>query len=279
VSLRTLAVARDLLREARARRWVLALFAGVTLVLVVIAFGLELEVVDGALAAVRLFGDRQGGAIRPADVALRPLFQATAGIVFYGGLVFGILACADFAPSLLAPGRIEHLLALPVRRAELLLGTFGGVLALVLAGALFGGGGLTLIVWVKAGVFNAGPIFAAALAAVTFSAFYAAMLAAAVAVRSAALSASVAGFVYAVGLLAGKRSAIGALFAPGVRRSVFLALSAPFPRLIPIGDAAVALAGGDPLRPAALAAQLAGTLLFAAGLLAVAVALFERKDY
>ena len=95
------------------------------------ALGLRLEVVDGALAASRLFGGAVGGGIQAVDVALRPLFTGVAYVVFYAGLAFGVLACADFAPTLLAPGRIEHLLSLPVRRAELVVGTFLGVLALV----------------------------------------------------------------------------------------------------------------------------------------------------
>jgi Cu-processing system permease protein len=279
VTVRTLTVARDLLREARARRWVLALFAGITLLLGALGFGLELEVVDGALAAQRLFGDVMDRSIRPADVALRPLFQAAAWIVFYGGLLLGIVVCADFGPSLLAPGRIESLLALPVRRAELLAGTFAGVLALVLAGALYGGAGLALMIWVKAGVFNAGPIVAAALAAVAFSALYAAMLLSAVAVRSAALSTAAATAVYVIGVVAGKRAVLGQLFSPGLRRSIFLAVTAPFPRLTGLADAALAVADGEPLPWARLAGLLLGTALFSAGLLAVAIALFERKDY
>jgi Cu-processing system permease protein len=279
VTARTLTVARDLLREARARRWVLALFAGVTLSLAAIGFGLELEVVDGALAAARLFGGTMDRSIRAADVALRPLFEAASWIVFYGGLLLGVVVCADFGPSLLEPGRIEALLALPVRRAELLAGTFLGVLGLVFLGSLYGGAGLALLIWVKAGVFNAGPIVAAALAAIAFSSLYAAMLLAAVAVRSAALSAMAGMAVYFLGLLAGKRATLGPLFAPGVGRSGFLALTAPFPRLTALADAAQATASGQPLALAATAGLVAGTLLFSAGLLAVAVALFERKDY
>lgn len=276
---RALTVARDLLREARARRWVLALFAGATLLLVGLGFGLELEVVDGALAAQRLFGDVLERSIRPADVALRPLFEAAASVVFYGGLFLGVVACADFGPSLLAPGRIEQLLALPVRRADLLVGTFLGVLALVLAGSLYGGAGITLMIWAKAGVLNPAPLFAAALAAVTFSSFYAAMLLAAIWVRSAALSAAAGTLVYVLSIVASKRAFLAALFPPGVRRSVFLAVTGPFPRLTGIGDAALGAAAGQPLAWGRLAGMLAGTLLFAAGLLALAVARFERKDY
>jgi Cu-processing system permease protein len=276
---RTATVARDLLREARARRWVLALFGATTLLLLVALLGLRLEVVDGALAATRLFGGLLGGSIQAADVALRPLFQGVAYVVFYGGIAFGTLACADFAPALLAPGRIEHLLSLPVRRSELVIGTFLGVEALVLSGALYGGLGLTLIVWAKTGVLNWAPVAAAALAAVGFSAVYAVMMAAAVAVRSAALSAAAGGLMFLLGVLAGFRRSLSPVFSPGVWRGVFLALTAPVPRLTELADAAARLAEARALPAAALSAQLAGTALFAAALLSVAIALLERKDF
>lgn len=279
MSARTLTVARDLLREARARRWVLALFAGATLVLAAFGFGLELEVVDGALAAQRLFGGVLDRSIRPADVALRPLFEGASWVVFYGGLTMGIVACADFGPSLLAPGRIEQLLALPVRRVELMVGTFLGVLALVLLGALYGGAGIVLMIWAKAGVLNLAPLFAAALAAVAFSALYAPMLLAAVAVRSASLSAAAGAATFVAGVIAGKRLFLGQLFGPGAPRAVFRVATGPFPRLTALADAAVALAGGQPVAWGRLAPALLGTILFAAGLLALAVALFERRDY
>jgi Cu-processing system permease protein len=273
------AVARDLLREARARKWVLALFAATTLVLLVILVGLRLEVVDGALAATRLFGGFLGGTIQAADVALRPLFKGVAYVVFYGGVLFGVLACADFAPALLAPGRIEHLLALPVRRGELLLGTFLGVEALVLAGSTYGGLGLTLIVWAKTGVFGWAPLLAALLAAAAFSAIYAAMIASAIAVRSAALSAAAGGALYLLGILASFRRALGPLFSPGASRTIFLGLTAPLPRLASLAEHAVRLADGKPLDLAACGLQLAGTALFAAALLAVGIGLLERKDF
>ena len=53
----------------------LALAAGTTLLIVLAALGLELEVVDGALAASRFFGSPFRHDIRPADIALRPLFE------------------------------------------------------------------------------------------------------------------------------------------------------------------------------------------------------------
>ncbi|MGZ6069796.1 MAG: hypothetical protein ACXWK8_01190, partial [Myxococcaceae bacterium] len=133
----SVAVALDLLREAAARRWFLALGIALTGLLLLLLTSLRLDVVDGALAATRLFGKPVDHSIQAADVALRPVFLVASQLVFWGGLAFGVLSCADFAPALLSPGRIEHLLALPVRRWELLAGTFLGVLVLALGGALY----------------------------------------------------------------------------------------------------------------------------------------------
>jgi Cu-processing system permease protein len=278
---RALAVARDLLREARARRWVLAALLGVTGLLLLLAFGLELEVVDGALAMSRFFqlGPKHAYQIRAVDVALRPLFEAVSYLVFYGGSLFGVVACADFAPALLAPGRIEHLLALPVRRLDLALGTFLGVLALVLLLALYGAVGFTLVLWWKSGFLDLAPVAAATFAAVGFTAIYAVMLLAAMVARSAALSAGAGVLVLVLGIVAGERASLAPLFSPGLSRGLFLAVTAPLPRISELARHGARFAYAQPLDPAQVAVQVAGTLLFAAAALALASALFERKDF
>src|SRR5439155_19854827 len=110
----------------------------------------------------RLFGKDVPSPIMSVDVFLRPIYEGTAYLIFYGGTVFGILACSDFAPSLLSPGRIEHLLSLPVRRWELLLGTFLGVMVISLLGALYGATGLVIILGIKSGYWTIRPLAAAA---------------------------------------------------------------------------------------------------------------------
>jgi Cu-processing system permease protein len=271
-------IALDVLREARSRRWVLALAAGTTGLIALAALGLELEVVDGALAASRFFGGRVGHEIRAADVALRPLFAGISYAVFYGGILVGVLAAADFAPALLAPGRIEHLLSLPVRRAEIVLGVFLGVETLVMGGALYGGLGLSLVIWAKTGVLGWGPVASAALAAAGFASVYAAMVLAAVAVRSAALSALAGGVVFVAGIVAGQRLELAPLFSAGPGRATFLAATAALPHLSSL--AKLADVTGAAAVPAAGAVALVGsTLAFALALLAVAIAVFERKDF
>ena len=277
--MRTVAyVALDILREASARRWFLAFAGALTLIHLGLCLGLRLDVVDGALAATRLFGNALGHDIRAADVVLRNVFEAATYTAFYAGLGFGVLACSDFGPELLAPGRIEHLLSLPVRRVELLLGTFVGVLLLCLAGTTYGAGGFFLILCAKSGVWTLRPFLAVYLASVAFFALYACMLSAAVFVRSASLSAAAGGVVFFAGILAAKRDSIAAVIEAGLGRQVFLALSAPLPRVAELGQAAAAIAVGEPA-PDALGRWLLGTLTFGLASLALGAWRLEGKDF
>ncbi len=273
------AIARDLLREAASRKWFLGLGLTITALLAIIGFSLEMEVVDGALAGTRLFGSVLDTSIRSVDVALRPLFGAAAGLVFFGGSIFMILACSDFGPSLLAPGRIEHLLALPVRRWELLVGTWLGVLALALICALYGAGGLALILGLKTGVWTAGPLVAALLSVVNFATVYAFMLVAATFVRSAALCAGAGGLLFSLGVVAGFRQDLMPLFSEGVGRRAFEWFSLLVPRVSSLGRTAVELAASKDVDLLALWSMLGGFGVFSLAALAVAIWRFEEKDF
>jgi Cu-processing system permease protein len=277
--MRALVVAADLLREAAARRWFLALGIAITAILLLLVTSLRLEVVDGALAATRLFGKPLFHSIRPAEVALRPVFQVASHLVFWGGMVFGVLACADFAPALLSPGRIEALLALPVRRSELLVGTFLGVLVLAIGGTVYAAGGLVLVLGSKTGAWTAWPVVSAGLAALSFSAVYAVMLATAMWIRSAALSAATGAGLILLGLLASYRRPLMDVMGHGLGRTLFAVVTSLVPPLARVAEAAGSLAAHEALPAGSLLRLLAGTVAFTLAILALAAYRFERRDF
>lgn len=274
-----LGVAGYVLREAASRKFIFAFVAGITAVLLTLVFSLKMEVVDGALAATRLFGELLNNDIRATDVALRPLFKAVAYIVFYAGIAFGILSCSDFAPSLLTPGRVEHLLSLPLRRWQLLAGTYLGVMTLAVGGALYGAGGLSLILGFKTGLWTVGPLVSALIACCGFAAVYAVMLALATVVRSPALCAAAGALVLVGGIIAGHRTSLAPLIEAGVSRRAFEAVTLIMPRLSPLATAGAELAAGLPVGLRSLAALLLGVVVFGLAVLAVGFWWFEERDY
>ena len=159
-------MALDLLEAAR-RKWFLALFA-ITLVLLVLGVSLQLEVVDGAIAGSKLFGSLLFDDIVSAGQVMAGLYKVIAYLSFYGGALFLAISCSDFAPELLAPGRIEHLLSPPISRWQLLFGTFLGVGTLAAMGVLYGAGGLTVVLGVKTGVWKSKLLLGSAVGWVGF---------------------------------------------------------------------------------------------------------------
>jgi ABC-type transport system involved in multi-copper enzyme maturation permease subunit len=272
-------VALDLLLEAFRRRWFLALFGAITLVLVVLGASLQLEVVDGLIAGSKLFGAVMSDRMLSVHRVMGAVFTATAYAAFYGGAFFLAIACSDFAPELLAPGRIEHLLSLPLARWQLLFGTYLGVVVLAGLGTLYGAGGLTVLLGVKTGEWSAGLLVGSAVGWVGFCALYAVMLTAALFVRSAALSGALGVVTLILGVVASYRDSIAETLSRGLARSVFSWAMVPIPRLGTLAETAAALAASEPVAWATVSRLLVGTGLFSVALLSVAAWRFERKDF
>jgi len=274
-----LRVAFDLLLEAARRKWFLALFAAITLVLLVLGFSLQLDVVDGAIAGSKLFGAVFSKDIVSAHKVMNALYLGTAYASFYGGAFFLAIACSDFAPELLAPGRIEHLLSLPVARWQLLFGTFVGVVTLAALGTLYGAGGLTVLLGVKTGVWNVKLLLGSAVGWVGFCALYAVMLTSTFFVRSAALSGALGVVTLILGVVASFRESIAVAMNPGLGRTLFSWAMLPIPRLGTLATVSADLAASTPIDTNMVSRLLVGCFIFSGALLSVAAWRFERKDF
>jgi hypothetical protein len=272
-------LARDVVKEAFASRLMLGLFLCIAVGLLLLVFSLDLDVVDGALAGSRLFGRATGSSIVPVDVFLRPAFQALAWVTFYLGLLFGIVATADIAPRTLSPGRVEHLLALPVRRVELVVGVYVGVAAICALTTAIGVGGVSLVLFVKAGFATAAPAAGAAMACVGFAAIYAVMLAVGALSRSAALSAGAGLVTYVLGIVAAHKNGLLMWTTNRVVRTVIEGVLTPVPNLQALADVGAGVAAGEQVALAAVVPVVGGALAFAAFAVVVAAAVVQAKDY
>lgn len=272
-------VALDLLIEAARRKWFLALFGAITLVLLVLGFSLQLDVVDGAIAGSKLFGNLLFDDIVSTGRAMNAVYLGVAYAGFYGGAFFLAVACADFAPELLAPGRIEHLLSLPVSRWQLLFGTFVGVVLLALLGVLYGAGGLTVLLGVKTGAWNWSLVVGGLIGWCGFCALYAVMLSVNFFVRSAALSGALGVVTLIGGVFASFRESIAVTLEPGLGRELFKVVMLPFPRFATLATVSARLAASQPIEVDTLLRLLAGCFIFSAALLSLATWRFERRDF
>lgn len=275
----TVTIAVDLLRQALARKWFLGLGLAMTLGLAVLGLSLRMDVVDGVLAGIRLFGNTMPNVYVSADLAMRPIFQAFTYFIFYGFSGFLVLACSDFAPRLFAPGRIEHLLSLPIRRFEIIVGTYLGVWLLATLCMAYGASGMVVVLGMKTGVWTVRPMVSALLGSFAFATLYAAMLASSVIVRSAAIATATGGVLFVFGIFAGYRDTLLPLWNEGFGKRIFAVLTLVTPRLSSLGEACASLSASRPISYPALFSLIVGFVLFSSGCLAFAIWIFEQKDY
>jgi ABC-type transport system involved in multi-copper enzyme maturation permease subunit len=150
----TLALVRDTFREAFARRIFWGFFGCCSALLLFLMFIMRIDVVQGAIATVTIFGRSTPS----ADV--QNLVQQTqsviAMILYFAGMALSVFASAGLVAAVFEPGRIELLLSKPVSRTHLLLGRYLGNVLVVAANILYLVAGSWIIFGVKTGVWGAG---------------------------------------------------------------------------------------------------------------------------
>jgi ABC-type transport system involved in multi-copper enzyme maturation permease subunit len=148
------ALIRDTFREAFARKIFWGFFGCCTALLLFLVFIMRVDVVQGALATVSIFGNSL------PSTNVQSLVQQTqsviAGVLYYAGMALAVFASAGLVSAVFEPGRIELLLSKPVSRTHLLLGRYAGNVLVVSANILYLVLGSWIIFGVKTGVWGAG---------------------------------------------------------------------------------------------------------------------------
>ena len=142
----------DTWREALARYTLLGFVIVSSLFMLMLTFALNLDIVDGTLAAGSLFGrafDLPGGT--PIETVVTTGESAFAAMLYGLGIFLAVFATGSQVPNLVHRGTVDLYLSRPVSRPALLLGRFVGAVTLVLANLAFLRGGVFLIISLKTG--------------------------------------------------------------------------------------------------------------------------------
>jgi ABC-type transport system involved in multi-copper enzyme maturation permease subunit len=162
----TLALIRDTLREALARKIFWVLFGLSTLNILFFLFLLKIDIVAGATATVSLFGRDNTRSFQDVDRIVHGAYGGIATFLYTFGMFLAVFASSGLVPSVLEPGRIELLLSKPISRAHLLLGRYCGNVLVISLNSIYLVLGVWIILGVKTGIWS--PVFLIAIATTTF---------------------------------------------------------------------------------------------------------------
>ena len=277
------------LRELRAKKIILGLFGVATLVWAVLALALQLDVVEGSLAGIRLFGDEVVGQAEFSEPDADLPFGGTtplqtfvfgaemfaAGAAYWVGILLALFATGGLIASMLDRGQVDLLLTKPLSRAKILTGRLLGVSMVMLALLIYLLGAVWLVISIKTGVWN--PQFLLAIGAVfaMFMVLYSLITLTSVWTESAPLSLILTfGLLFATLILA-IEPLREQITQPG--RGIVVAFYNVLPKFVDVGAYIVPqLVSGQPVESWS---PLVSSLAFGVVAYAGAFWLFRRKDF
>jgi ABC-2 type transport system permease protein len=276
--MKTWALVVDTWREAYARYTLLGFLAVSILFQLTLIFALNLDIVDGTLAAGTLFGravELHGHA--PAiDQVVTTAESVFAGMLYGLGIFLAVFATGSQVPHLVRRGTVDLYLTRPVARGHVLLGRFLGATTLVAANLTFLCGGVFAIISAKTGVWNLRFLEAAGMIFLVFLSFLGFMYLIGVVSGSTPLSIMLPYALYVLSMPLAAHERIEAAMDSRFWASVVRGLYWILPKTSEIGRDMVQTVLG---RGSPTVILLATTAAFGAACLAIAVLLFQRKSF
>ena len=269
------ALIRDTFREAFARKIFWGLFGLSTLMILFFLFLLKIDIVEGGLAAVSLFG-RTASRTTDLDRMVRGVYGGIATFLYTWGMFLAVFASAGLIPSVLEPGRIELLLSKPVSRTHVLLGRYVGNVLVVSCNIIYLVLGVWTILGVKTGIWS--PSFLVAIATTVF--IFAVLLSVVVLIgvlfESAALATMITVGLMIMSPILAQTSTMLRLLSSEWSRQIWRTLYYSLPKVYDLGKMTLdaiqsqTFSGFMPIWTSAL---------FGAIVLAAALVIFARRDF
>jgi ABC-type transport system involved in multi-copper enzyme maturation permease subunit len=271
----TLALVLDTFREALARKIFWGLFGLSTLMVLFFLFLLKIDIVEGALATVTLFG-RSNSHTQNLDDLVIGTYATIATFLYTWGMFLAVFASAGLIPAVLEPGRIELLLSKPVSRTHILLGRYLGNILVVGSNVAY----LVLAIWIILGI-KTGIWRMSFLASIGTTMFIFAVLLAVVVLMGVLFQSTALATMVAVGLMImspilAQTSTVMRLLSSEWSRQVWRALYYAMPKVYDLGRMTLEMIRNgqyDWWMP------VWTSTLFGIAILGAALALFQRKDF
>jgi ABC-type transport system involved in multi-copper enzyme maturation permease subunit len=270
----TSALVRDTFREAFARKIFWGFFGCSTAVILFFLFLMKIDVVEGALATVSLFGKES----RATDVTLivRSVQGALAAFLYGFGLFLAVFASSGLIPTIFEPGRIELLLSKPVGRHHILLGRYLGNVLVIAFNMLYLVVSVWLILGIKTHIWTYQFLYSTGLTIFVFAVLLTIVLLISVLWESAVLATMVTFGVMIIGLIVAQKSLLERLLTSEWSRNVVRGLYYALPKVMDLGNIGRKLTMGTPVDDWM---PLWSTALFGVAMLSISLVVFARKNY
>jgi ABC-type transport system involved in multi-copper enzyme maturation permease subunit len=270
----TAALVRDTFREAFSRKIFWGFFGCSTALILFFIFILRIDVVQGAVATVSLFGNTSPG--RNVQNIVRQAHGAIAAFLFTAGMFLAVFASAGLIPSVFEPGRIELLLSKPVERYHILIGRYIGNLLVIALNVFY----LVFTVWLifglKTGVWTYGFLWSSALTLFVFAILLTVVVLIGVLWESAVIATMVTFGIMLVSPILAQKPLLERLLTSETSRNIVRTLYYVLPKVFDLGRICRALVIGDPIGDwmPIWSSAIFGVVVFGTGLYA-----FSKRNY
>src|SRR5580704_5841886 len=269
------ALIHDTFREALARKIFWGLFGLSVVMILFFLFLLKIDIVEGGVATVSLFGGTSNR-MQDVDRVVRGVYAGIATFLYTWGMFLSVFASSGLIPSILEPGRIELLVSKPVSRAHILLGRYAGNVLVVSCNVIFLVLGIWTILGVKTGIWSGTFLISIATTIFIFAVLLGVVVLIGVLFDSAALSTMVTVALMIVSPVLAQTSLMMRLLSSEWSRDVWRLLYYAFPKVWELGRITLegiqygTFVGFMPIWSSAL---------FGMVMLGAALAVFARRDF
>jgi len=269
----TLALVEDTFREAFARWIFWGLFGLSTLMILFFLFLLKIDVVEGAVATLTLFGRTRE---RDVNLMIRGFYGGIATFIYSWGMALAVFASAGLIPRVLEPGRIELILSKPVSRLRILLGRFLGNTLVVASNIVYLVAGVWLILGAKTGIWGPRFLITIATSIFTFIVLLTVVVLLGVLVESTALATMVTVGLMILSAVLAQTSLAVRLLSSEAYRQTWRALYYALPKVYDMGTMTLDLVRGNAFGGWM---PIWSSALFGLVMLGAALTIFEKRDF